>query len=467
MKSSGNKRRAKAGYLVGLLLFLLSISLFWLYFLRAPRAVQQIEFAPISDPLVNPLMGWAPWATLKDPTQPHTLVYADLTWRDFEPVEGQYDFGSFEQKAQLARWRREGQRVIFRFVLDVPGDVSHLDIPDWLYEKINKDGEFYDNQYGQGFSPNYANPELIKYHGLAIKALSDHYGRDGFFAFIELGSLGHWGEWHESPELMQLPSADIRAVYVQQYADAFPHTPLLMRRPFAITRRLNLGLYNDMTTDYDSTTEWLNWIAKGGTYLQEPNSLVPMPDGWQKAPVGGEQSPVSDNNVVYGTELTQTLDLFKKSHTTFVGPGGPYNVERGGPLQAGLDAALTTMGYRIYLKHAELPDAVWFGNQLQIKLVFTNVGIAPLYYNWPAQLFLFDAFGKAVKTVPVDLDLPSILPDELRTFQTGISVKDLPKGNYHIGLAILDPLTGKPAIRLANQNTRDDLIQDIGSFEIK
>src|ERR1035437_5355068 len=66
---------------------------------------QTIHFDPIADPIPNPLMGWAPWATLKQPQQPFTLVYANLTWRDLEPQPGVFDFNSFETKNQFARWR--------------------------------------------------------------------------------------------------------------------------------------------------------------------------------------------------------------------------------------------------------------------------------------------------------------------------------------------------------------------------
>ena len=128
----GKKSKSGKVYIIPLLLFAIILSSYTFYFLYTSTKTQTIEFSPISAPLINPLMGWAPWATLKDIAQPHTLVYMDLSWRDFEPAEGVYDFAAFEEKEQLSRWRREGKRVVFRFVLDVPGDNSHMDIPDWL-----------------------------------------------------------------------------------------------------------------------------------------------------------------------------------------------------------------------------------------------------------------------------------------------------------------------------------------------
>lgn len=411
-------------------------------------------------------MGWAPWANLEKINQPYSLVYADLTWRDFEPQQGLFDFEKFEEKQQISKWRQEGKRVVFRFVLDIPQTETHIDIPNWLFEKINGDGNFYDNEYGKGFSPNYSNPELIKYHQLAIQALGDRYGQDNFFAFVELGSLGHWGEWHIKSDLLQ-PLESVRDLYVQQYVDAFPETRLLMRRPFRIAKDFNLGLYNDLTGDVESTNTWLDWIANGGDYLPNDGALVAMPDAWKFAPIGGEQSPVLDNNYVYGSNLEQTLSLLRKSHTTFIGPGGPYEVELGSNLQEALDQVLATIGYRLYIVNTEMPYSVNFGNSIDIMITLSNAGIAPFYYEWDVNLYLLNQSGVVLKTQPVSLDLRKIIPNQDYKKSFTLNIENLQNQKYFVGFAIIDPLTGLPGVKLANQNTRNDLIQIIGSFEIK
>ncbi len=71
-----------------------------------------------------------------------------------------------------------------------------MDIPKWLYEKTGGDGTWYEGAYGKGFAPDYNNELLIRYHSLAVQAMGEHLGKDGLIAFVELGSLGHWGEWH-------------------------------------------------------------------------------------------------------------------------------------------------------------------------------------------------------------------------------------------------------------------------------
>jgi hypothetical protein len=432
----------------------------------ATRNVQIIKFTKLSGPIVNPLMGWAPWATIEKSNQPHTLVYASLTWRDFEPKEGFYDFATFEKTQQLARWRQEGKRVIFRFVADVPGNEPHLDIPDWLFEKIKGQGDFYDNEYGKGFSPDYSNLVVLEYHQKAIKALGERYGKDGFLAFIELGSLGHWGEWHTHSGIAPLPPEEIRDQYVHHYVDAFPGTFLLMRRPFSIAPKLGLGLYNDMTADPAQTSLWLDWIAHGGSLPSDEFDLVAMPDGWQLAPIGGEQSPTLSNEQVYGKGLDQTVELLKRSHTTFIGPNCPYSVENV-QLQSGLDEVLSTIGYRIYLERVEMPRTVLLEKRMPITLTFSNDGIAPLYYNWQTRLYLFDSKGNTVRTYSLPMDLRKVLPGMLYDVAETMPLNNLPNGTYSVGIAIIDPMTDQPAVRFANENTRQDLIQYIGSFEIK
>ena len=207
--------------------------------------------------------------------------------------------------------------------MDIPSDKRHRDIPDWLYEAIAQDGTAYNISYGRGFSPNYENPILIAAHARAIAALGARYGNDPFVAYVEIGSLGHWGEWHMQEQVGEMPPQAVRAQYVLPYIDAFPHAFLLMRRPFAIAEELGLGLFNDASGDLKSTETWLQWIRDGGDYetADGKDALVPMPDAWQTVPIGGELTTRGAPTKLLGSDLfQQTLSLFEKAHTSWIGP---------------------------------------------------------------------------------------------------------------------------------------------------
>lgn len=432
------------------------------------KNLQVINFSPTLKPLLNPLIGWAPWATIGSSEQPHSLVYADLTWKEFEPQQGFYDFDSFESKNQLNRWRSEGKRVVFRFVTDLPGNEYHIDIPEWLFEAMNGDGDYYDNEYGMGFSPTYSNPEFIKNHKLAIEALGRKYGMDDFFAYIELGSIGHWGEWHVYSDISKFPNENVRELIVTHYVSAFPNTHLLMRRPFSIARIFSLGLYNDMTGDPESTSTWLDWIAYGGDYsvTEENNAMEPMPDGWQKAPIGGEQAPSISEEVFYGEKLNQTLDMLRKSHASFIGPNGPYTLKQGGLLQDGIDQVLSTLGYRIFVKQVQMPKWVYLKKNVNIQITIANNGIAPMYYNWPTNLYLLDENKEVVSYSQIEIDIRKVLPGESYLVSVDVPINGLKNGRYSLGVAIVDPQTQQPAVQLAMESNMNDFVYELGAFEV-
>ena len=97
---------------------------------------------PLSDkPIINPFMGYAPCADCEEEAEQASMVYVDVTFRELQPNnEHEFDFEGIEKRNFLHRWRSEGKHVVFRFVCDKPSKTEHLDIPDWLYEKIDGDG---------------------------------------------------------------------------------------------------------------------------------------------------------------------------------------------------------------------------------------------------------------------------------------------------------------------------------------
>ncbi len=127
---------------------------------------------------------------------------------------------------------------------------------------------------------------------------------------------------------------------------------------------------------------------------------------------------------------------------------------------------MSTIGYRLYVARTELPLVVKFGKDIQIKLALSNDGIAPFYYDWRTNTYLFDEAGKTIGLYPLTMDLRKILPGNMNEISFTLPVSTLENGKYSIGLAIIDPLTGKPGVRLANESTRQDLIQVIGTFEV-
>ncbi len=425
---------------VFILLFIISIYTF------SKKNVK--EYERTEEVFGNPLMGYAPCAWNTTVSDDVSLLYMDITWAELEPEEGQYNWESIDKENQLSRWRKEGKHIVLRFVCDVPGQEKHMDIPEWLYEKTDHEGTWYDVEFGKGFAPDYNNEEMIRYHAKAVEALGEHLGKDGLISYIELGSLGHWGEWHVnySAGIQRLPNEAVRKQYVVPWTGAFPDAMLLMRRPFSHASEYGMGLYNDMAGHPDETEVWLREIENGGDLSQtdEKNALISMHDFWKTAPVGGELTSSFSMEDLLETNLDQTAALIRESHTTFLGP----HVANNQYLQ-GYHTVLKNMGYRLRISEAVLSNKL---KGTKLSMTWANDGTAPFYKDWPVWVYVTDENGDTIEKKQVEMKLSSILPGESVKTEICLETKklvDLAGKKYNIRIGVEDPMTGKENLRLA------------------
>ena len=396
----------------------------------------------------NPLMGYAPSAWYNEVSEDISLLYMDITWAELEPEEGVYNWASIDEENQISRWRKEGKHLVFRFVCDIPGEEAHMDIPEWLYEKSGKAGKWYDGEYGKGFAPDYNNPTIISCHEQAVKALGEHFGQDGLISYVELGSLGHWGEWHVnySEGIQRIPREAVREKYILPWTEAFPDARILMRRPFASAEKYGFGLYNDMTGQLEATQSWFDWINNGGKYDQtgEKNVIVPMKDFWKTAPSGGEFTSSLSMEEMLDTNLSGTVEMIREAHTTFLGPKIPDE-----NYVDGYKEVLKNMGYRLWVSMAELKNTA---KGSRLKLTWENSGVAPMYKEWPVYVYIEDESGKLVEKSRISIKISSLLPGEKATTLTALEMErlnSLLEKGYRLSVGIEDPMTELPCVRFA------------------
>lgn len=432
------------------------------------------DYEMTDEAAVNPYIGFAVDAESKDAASGYSLVYIDITFRELQPESpDKFDFETIAEKNNIERWKMEGKHAVLRFVCDIPDDnLMHKDIPDWLFD-LTGDGTFYDTSYGKGYSPNYGSEIFIKYHEAAVRALGEYFS-DGFVSYVELGSLGHWGEWHIKREdgIVGMPEKSVRDEYVKHYVSAFSGAKLMMRRPFSSAEEYGLGLFNDMAGDPEATDEWLGWIENGGEYTQtgEADALSPMPEFWKTSPSGGELTSSLEMEYLCGEGLSQTLELLKRSHTTFKGPKCPVSSSDkydGEPYVGAVPEMLKSIGYRIGITRMRITV---LNGVYKIELEWRNDGCAPIYFKTPVCLYLTDDSGVQEMIAETDIDLTVLMPGE-----TMYSVTELPGGvsfeNKTLSVGLIDPMTGKPAVKLisnqkliSHQQTDSDMLAELYRF---
>ncbi len=428
----------------------------------------------------NPLMGYAPDGRSDELCVDTSLVYAYVTWAELEPTKGEFEWDSFIRKFSLDRWRSDGKRLVFRFVCDYPTGEEHMDIPKWLYDETG-DGEFYCIEYGSGYSPDYNNEIFIAEHERVIGEIGRFFAEDmpDFLAYVELGSLGHWGEWHTyyPAGIPRIPDTNVREGYVAAYEASFPYARLLMRRPFA-ERPSSAGVYNDMTGDENDTAVWLNWISSGGMYdsTGEAGGIVAAPSVWNYAPVGGEFTSGTPMSSMLSPGLPTTIKLIRDSHMTFIGPMVPNPVENKN-LSAAAEKVLGNMGYRYWISSFEHIKKAPAG-EVNVKVTVTNSGVAPIYFDWKMCLYVevkesavegeanlsYDGGqmdnrvyynGCEFLRYEVGVDLTKICEGQSVTCSLNIPESVLYTRGAKVYAGIEDPVTGEPSVFLAMHTQRN------------
>lgn len=432
--------------------------------------VVQVTPQEIGDVLNNPFMGLVPAASSGPYVQPHRMVYLVLRWSELEPEKGRFAFEEIERKYKFDEWYKKGVKVVLRFVMDYGTDTSHKDIPDWLYQEIKGDGIWYDADVGKGFSPNYNNPILIENHKRVMQKLGERYDHDPRVAFLALGSLGHWGEWHtySDDELdIPFPKMAVSDLYVGHYINAFPDKKLLMRRPYPIVAEQHLGLYNDMFGSPKGTGDFIDWFQHGYTSSLAGADIPAMPNFWLSGPSGGEFGNAdSVRELLQPGRIDEIIEMAKASHTSWLGATVLAERSFSGVEQANLNRFLNTIGYRFVLESVAYQKTVKQGGGVYVSLVVDNKGVAPFYYPWPLELSLVDASGQVVARTVTNEDIRSWVPGLTKTTQFLSVPTSVPAGTYSLRVAILDPDTKQPGVDFAIQGKRADGRYELGSVTV-
>jgi hypothetical protein len=362
-------------------------------------------------PLDNPYMGYVS-TDVKTPTD---LTYIELTWAEFEPKEGRYDFEGFEYRINYEELRSSGKRVVFRFLSDRPGQEEHMDIPEWLYDIAG--GEYYDNEYGKGFSPNYASLKFMQYHQKTIAALGDRYGSDDFFAFIEIGSVGHNGNFEVSDDIDISIDKYVLENYVEDYLDNFKNSILLTPGSSYFTEEYGLGEYiPDLSYGFGDFTK----------------------------------------NRVYGAHIIDTSSDYAAA---LDGKGISYLVSESRPS----DETLSKIGYVLKVIEASAITDTETGD-LTADITFTNSGTAPFPAKEQPVLYVVNSRGKVLVKFPLSLDLDTIRPGEQISVSKTINLSAFSnERTFRLCVGVQDSITNEPFVTFAMEDELLPMVYYFGS----
>ena len=394
----------------------------------------------------NPPLDWSEVGPVSKLAQPAakpdfpdtSIAYLRWYWNALEPEHGKVRWDIIDLALEEAR--THGQTLAIRLM-----PYSNKDpLPEWFQKSGARRANKPTDKDGDIWQPDFSDPLYLKYWGEVVAEAGKRYDGNPFLDSVDISSVGYWGEgW--SP---YMPAFPYQKALIDIWFDAFPHTTLLMN--FDEPQALTYGTSRGAGWRLDCLGDLR--VKSDDPYF-EPEMLDIYPQQvvrsaiqnvWQHRPVSLEVCGTVSEWKKDHFDLNYILEQALRWHVTSV------NL-KSSPIPADwkpqFEAFQKKIGYRFLLRRLEYPKSVAAGSMMPIHMWWLNAGVAPAYTNYPLAVQLRSAKDNAVIHVPVDVR--TWLPDDA-VFDGSLFVPEmLPEGAYDFRVAMLDPRTGKPAVRFA------------------
>jgi Domain of unknown function (DUF4832) len=383
-----------------------------------------------------------------------SISYCRWFWSAIEPQPGQFRWEIIDLALREAH--EHHQRLAIRIM---PYDEGHP-LPEWYRNSGARHANKPTDKDGNIWQPDFSDPLYLKDWGELVAAAGARYDGNPYLDTVDISSVGYWGEgW--SP---YMPAFPYQKALIDIWLDAFQRTPLLMNfdepEALAYGTEHGAGWRADCWGDMRDTTGG-HWCHMLDFY---PQQIVQtgIQNVWQRSPVSLETCGVPGGWYQRGWDLDYILSQALRWHVTSV------NLKSSAippEWKSQVDEFQKRMGYRFILRRLEYPRSVAPGSMALLHMWWLNAGVAPIYRKYWLALQLHNDAGGATIRLPVDIR--KWLPGDAVFDGTVYIPRTLPPGAYRVRVGMLDPRTGRPAIRLAIQGRQPDGWYDVGSVEVR
>lgn len=356
-----------------------------------------------------------------------TVAYIRILWKEFEPVQGQYNYDFVQSIIDKAR--EKGQTLMFRLMPH--STCQRDDVPDWLKKLIPCP----ERPDGMRVKDSPTDPLYLELFGKAIEKLGERFDKDPVLDVVDVSLGGCWGEGSGFPDEDLKKLMDI-------YVRVFPNTKLLGQ----------LGNVNML--HYIGAERPIGWRADGTGCPRHMNEIFPPlvqrldPDHWKIAPVSFESYWWISEWYRQGWDIDDIIEKTLSWHiSTFNTKSFPIQPV----LKDKMEYWLTKMGYRFHLSQLECPETAAAGETVSIDFVVNNTGVAPIYNQLPFRFILKN--DTASYEFDTDIDICKWLPGENRENTVLQIPAELPAGNYQLCCKIGGG--GDPVVKLATVTEND------------
>lgn len=361
--------------------------------------------------------------------------YCGCRWKDLEPEKGKYDWTSLKDKLEISK-----EMGCVSVVRCAPYALSEEDdIPAWFREEYPDEPDFPFWKVDPNTTP-YAD-----YWAKFIMAFAKEFDGHPLISSVDMAIVGAWGEGGGTEFL----DKDKIKKIIDAYLDGFQITPMqaLLHDPVSMKvikdRKTKIGFRVDCLGDMGGFhgTEWSHMLDFYPQNIQNFN----MDTAWKDAPVVFEACWHMNDWYRQGWDIDYIIDESLKWHIS------SYNSKATtvpSEWKASVERWLKKMGYRFELRRLGYNEKAQPGGNLQVSGLWANVGVAPIYTNYPLVIRLVGE--KEVYKLTSKEDIRSWLPDmDILWEEVFVLPNHIEKGQYSLEVGIETQIAEVGNVKLA------------------
>jgi hypothetical protein len=398
-------------------------------------------------------------------------LYIRIAWSYLEPEEERFDWSMIDDLVE--KWVANGLGISFRISCKETSTdriEQQYATPRWVKEAGAKGG-----YYRQGkavgpdgpWEPVFDDPIFLEKLEKFLAAFAARYDGKTWLRYVDIGSLGDWGEGHTWAGSRIEYGFDARKIHVDLHLKHFRKTLLIATDDFVygiadrtdrdrmhryilengISYRDDSILVNGYLAGHAATWTVRSPELFADTYLRTPTILelehyghVKRQGNWLGAP--GSSLEKHGRGKKGADFFRGALALLRATYIGYHGDAREW-LDDNPELTAEL---LNYCGYWYFLHRVTLPESVQAGQKIEVEALWENRGVAPAYNPFTLVLRL-----RGAETVQFEIDsgnrrwLPNESWLEKYSFSLPASIKP---GIHSLGLKLHSREAGRD-VRLA------------------
>jgi len=380
-------------------------------------------------------------------------IYLRLAWSYLEPEEGKFNWDLIDDV--IKRWIVNDRRVSFRISTKETDKKQPYATPEWVV-KAGCHGEFTGTHGGEKicFEPDYGDPIFLEKFNNFMTAFGERYDGCPFVEYIDIGSMGEWGECHTEGASERTWPVEVMKEHIDIHTRNFKNTKILYNYDMSSVRRtydgteeelLNYAVMKGCGVRADSCCVSFYADRYGLSSMHIPSMFKPF---YNVGPMDLEFAHWSHAGKKENwREGFPALASVYETHATFAGFHG-YAREFLSQHPGVAEMMGNLLGYWYFPQAVYLPDQVRAGQRSSLGMAWENRGVSPCFYK-------YDLYLKLRNIRSGETELIALEECDNRKWEPGVSYEEiysfrpsekLSPGEYEVLIGLFEPNPVNPKI---------------------